>query len=599
MAEGDVPPTPGFVVITSTAEGGAAARGYSIDGNDIRPRRNIFGAQLRWSYQYASAAELFLGAVTNTGWIVSLTSPDSGGWDLYELKLNGQKKRLTFDAADDHGPSLSPDLGRISFATGRFDSELSRDDVATMSLGGENQTKLVGTRDVENGARWSPDGSRIAFLRTHMDRTASSICLVDTDGRNEWCSEHQRRITTVVGWTSPSSILLAFDQSNGLSTLAEYYVHEDSIWNASIVGENFKLSPDGSLLICRCKTTGDRILEWHIFSTRDFKAFGNLASILEDSTVQYVSWLPGSFRTKWVDSLSIASTAVELARGEPFALQAHATDQRRKRFAIPSLRWELADSSIASIDDDGVLHGRSEGDVEVIASTGGWRSAKRVLRIGPPRRFEAVLREFWTDGWERRWQPFGDPQPFTFEESGLRWFASNGDGHDVSGAVSRANYTLGSGLAVTAEFRTPASREQWQRQFIGFWGMNRGLPSDSAAVSHPVDSLMLAATMHCGFTYAAGDEGHMHLKQWALSAGATHENSMARFDAPSHWRSGAGYVVSVRLLADGRCQVSVDGQVLHTSSRRVDIGMRYRVVVNNQSMWTRLRVGRVLLERGM
>jgi Tol biopolymer transport system component len=63
---------------------------------------------------------------------------------------------LTNSAADDRAPAWSPDGTKIAF--------VRRGDIFVMDADGSNPTNLTYSQSMDNqGPAWSPDGTRIAF----------------------------------------------------------------------------------------------------------------------------------------------------------------------------------------------------------------------------------------------------------------------------------------------------------------------------------------------------------------------------------------------------------------------------------------------------
>src|SRR5688500_8044206 len=95
-----------------------------------------------------------------TGWVVNRLAPDSGDYELFEVRLAGSVRRLTHAPGFDRDPSLAPDGSRIVFATQRFDS-LGRFDLTVLNLRTAAVHPLVRGATSDEWPVWSPDGSRI------------------------------------------------------------------------------------------------------------------------------------------------------------------------------------------------------------------------------------------------------------------------------------------------------------------------------------------------------------------------------------------------------------------------------------------------------
>ncbi len=125
--------------------------------------------------------ELF--AQTSGGEVIVFESSRDGDPEIFRLNpavcvpgLDCPAIQLTFNGADDSTPALSPDGGRIAFASFR-DSGYS--EIYVMNADGSNPVRLTynGVRDSEPA--WSPDGSRIVFTRNNYPESIYVLTLAN------------------------------------------------------------------------------------------------------------------------------------------------------------------------------------------------------------------------------------------------------------------------------------------------------------------------------------------------------------------------------------------------------------------------------------
>jgi Tol biopolymer transport system component len=127
---------------------------------------------------------------------IAFTSFRDDDDELYLMNANGTGvTRLTTVEGSDYHPSFSPDGSRIVFmsyrgvdvSAGKFDP-----DMYIMNTDGSEVTRLIGTNTEERRPCFSPDGSRIAFVRNGnvytMNTDGSNISQLTTDGSISYVS---------------------------------------------------------------------------------------------------------------------------------------------------------------------------------------------------------------------------------------------------------------------------------------------------------------------------------------------------------------------------------------------------------------------------
>jgi Tol biopolymer transport system component len=102
------------------------------------------------------------------------------GVDLWLVGLDGVARLLVGSQGWDESPAWSPDGTRIAFIKSLFvpaqpDVALKSADVWTVGVGGRSRRGLT-RNDSDSSPAWSPDGRRLAFVR------GDGVCLVRRDG---------------------------------------------------------------------------------------------------------------------------------------------------------------------------------------------------------------------------------------------------------------------------------------------------------------------------------------------------------------------------------------------------------------------------------
>lgn len=122
---------------------------------------------------------------TSSTRMVAFTRFGRNGGDIYTVPVNGgAEARLTSDKVHDELPIWSPDGSRIAFLryVGGGDAELF-----VMDADGSNKLRITDNTAAEVDPRWSPDGKRLIFGSGNQDEGGEDIYLttVGTPGTTQ------------------------------------------------------------------------------------------------------------------------------------------------------------------------------------------------------------------------------------------------------------------------------------------------------------------------------------------------------------------------------------------------------------------------------
>lgn len=518
--------------------------------------------------------------------------PDGGGEEI-ALSVAGteQPTRLTHSPGDDYLGSWSPDGRYLAIMTDRW-SQLSHSSIAVLwpERADSVVARLTSDRNSRDAApQWSPDGTRIAFLRVHYDARVpqDQICVVTVDGRNEHCLHTDRAPNGLIGWASPVEVVGVFEEPDRPSRIMAVNTTTGS-YRELAEGEGPSKSQAPGWVVCVCRRDASEPYQLLVFSsTRPDRG----VHIEPSEPPARVSLFASEHRRTYLDRLSIETVARPIPVDDAYQLVLRGWDADGKPLAPQAMRWWSGDTAIADVDSAGIVHPRRTGTVVVHASAGGWRQDSVVIHVGAASS-TTVIAEDWSGGITDRWVRFGEPQPFIARTDRGFALAPNGDSTYSSGVYLKRALPAADGLGIEFEASVPRTRAQWQSLQVSLvsadsidrrsWDLRTGnLPNPnqpwrSCAMEYPSRDGAVRAT---GLLFTTGIQQVLQ--------------------APPSMYTGAWVRVRIQLFPDGRCAIALNGQPRVISERRVPIGDSATVFITAPSHHTRILIGRVEIWTGV
>lgn len=504
---------------------------------------------------------------------------DSGGVEVALWHLNGKEQRLTFSHGDDVPASWAPDYSELLIESSRAGSLGHRAVWAINVKTGTSRRISSGGSGNESDVSpmWSPDGSRIAFVRNYYALQPSDLCIVDSDGRNEVCRKTiDRSIVGVTGWLS-SDRLIVYSDSSGVWRSEIVSLADGTTFSPFRVKE--RCSPSSNRRWIVCSSTGDI----RVFSSSDLAAARRVL-LHPEMLSRAASWFASSHDDQSIASLTLSATLPVAAVGVGTRLTADIVTAHGLRMNDVQLRWSVDDSSVATVSADGVLYAKRKGHVRITASAGGWRTAHIELKtdgVEP----SVVMRENWDDTWTLRWRPYGDPRPTIVEADKRRAFWNRGDGDHFSGAYTLAQMPARRGVWLEMDLKTEITATQWQNVEVSLTETDMTILSKWDHVDGSVPGLGMGL---CGFAYPSG-EGYSATH--ATSPGGDVSRALG-YSSDSLAR-GAWYRLLLQVFSDGRCGYAINGRPVYISTLARSLPDSARVFVDGNSVGTMILIGAV------
>lgn len=197
-------------------------------------------------------------SVSPDGYKLTFASDRSGKYQIYVVNTDGTGlKNLTNNTSGNFSPVWSPDGKKIAFATDRDGNS----EIYVMNADGSAPTNLTNTPTVSEGdigwsrrdICWSPDGTKIVYVRIENAATPSEIWVMNANGSNPVNITNNPYIDICPSW-SPDGKKIAFTSDRDGGSFGDIYLmNPDGSGVTRLINDKIgdvcpTWSPDGSKL---------------------------------------------------------------------------------------------------------------------------------------------------------------------------------------------------------------------------------------------------------------------------------------------------------------------------------------------------------------
>jgi hypothetical protein len=585
-------PTPTqLVVLTETPEGDTEVRKANLDLDRWEPTAPLRFVSTRrikgWLGRFVSSGTPRPGSES---WAVYSIYPDSGEGEIDLIDLNGTRTRLTNSPHDDRPLQFSPDGRQLLILTTRWNSN-GWSDIAVLDVRTRQVRRISRGLQKNDGARWSPDGTRIVYNTTPPGTSSSEICITDADGLRTQCrSVPGWNAVSANGWINSHRLIIAGGPRHTRDLRAVYDVDKNVITSlASLRNTWITLDPSGTWAFVSDRPDGGRDVQLAPSNRLD------LARVIPQGAgdSSEVFFMTPQFSDAFVDSISIGAASGPLQPHVPHLLSARGWSRSRRKLQVATVRWRSLTPKVAKIDSLGILVAADTGQAVVELSAGGWRRVIDTLQIRsvPAKQ---LLDENWDASWGRRWRTFGDPRPQVTTKGKTRALLNNGDGNFLSGVYYRRAFDARQGIAIDFDVSSPVDRLQWQNIHVGLQGFANF--KDVERWDHRTGYLgsYVGNVPGCFFTYPEGEgEGSPTGTPWYSSM------QTAMGDSSFNLYDGRWYHVRLQLFPAGRCGIAINGKAVIISDGPGAPRAPIVPIIQGNTVGTRMLVGHLVLRSGV
>ncbi len=393
-----------------------------------------------------------------TGWADNdLTS------ELFQGSSLGSHWALS-SSRDDGDGRISPDGRQLAFATARWMVPRPGHydyDLALWTVGTDSVVRFAATDEMEQFPVWSPDGTRIAFLRRDYRTGRAQICVQVVWAQIPACRrlEDHRGKLVPVGWSGPGTVLV-LAESGDRGVLLELGV-DDGRLGVAHPGpvQSASASDDGRWVACICGKTVGGPVDLLVWPTGNAAAARRVARAQPGGTFAWV----GSRGPGYVQRVSALVDTLLVPIDASAAVAVVAYDAYDEPLDLPPAAWKFvpADTVVVVVDNSGRVVPRDIGITEILVEAAGRRQTLpvRVTRATAT----TVVHETWGGLDSSVWIPFGAPRPVMVQgPDKIRGLNPNGDGSFPSGVYSAFHVTPTLGAGVEVQVSTAITSTLWQ-----------------------------------------------------------------------------------------------------------------------------------------
>lgn len=536
---------------------------------------------------------------------------EAGGHEIALTLANGRQRRLTYSPRDDEFPAFSPD-GRYLVYQAARNSDYYHYDLIVHDLAADTTWWLTGPADSsdyfdpsDRAPAWSPDGTRIAFVRQHWDDRPNAICWRSVDRRLGECFVPTGVVpASIRGWYDSDNVLITADEGRTLArvTLDNEKVH---ILASEPEGNWTAVSTSGRFALLMKSQEASPNVYTYVVSVDAPESRKRLTISGSDAGFAGVFGHDAD-TTRYLDSLAIGARAAAIPVDQPFTASVTGFDRQGRRMAVPVVRWSSNDTSVARVEYlTGVIRPHREGHVTIVASAGGWRTDSAIFKIGAPL-YDVIMEERWNargptvrfagdSSGNDRWRAFGHRMPRLIRAAnGTEALDVNGDGNYASGVYSLERISAQHGMGIEALVSTMVDRYQWQVLTLSLTSQLD--ESHLQDWDHRIGGFRLVDedAGSCGASYP-GTERREGLRRMVVNGGM----NWTSLAVDEGLANGAWYRIRVQIFSDGTCGIALDGTPLWRHDGRLSLERPFRISISGNAAFTPMLVGPLSVWRGV